>query len=409
VAMLGGAIRRSVALDEELLGVLEGDRRWYTGQLLLVVGVAAMATISMTTALAMTTGNPALGWPLIFGLGLGLFVGVCDLTIVLPDGQTHGRTPWSYAGRLVFSIVMGGLAAMPLTAAILARDVDHHEEQVRQQQITTAAGVFEQQVTDTRAAVHLAHLPAIEAAAAARDAARRQADDARTADAAQRSECNNEINGAGSGIPGEGPRAGAKCAAADQLANRVNDSQRRADEADAALAAAMQAEMTDADQRVAGLEDPAVVPYQPSELGVIDRITRTHDRLGTPGTIAVTLALMALDTLPVILKLAHGPTTYERVLARRQQTEAARLLTPAQGEDVAVALLLETEAGAGEPIADDELERFIHARLIVDPNIQAKDLHAAARARGYDRSYPTFTRFLRDRALRPTATRQRGR
>ena len=41
--------------------------------------------------------------------------------------------------------------------------------------------------------------------------------------------------------------------------------------------------------------------------------------------------------------------------------------------------------------------------LIVAPDLQAKDLYAAARDRGYVRSYPTFTRFLRTRELRGRA------
>jgi hypothetical protein len=115
---------------------------------------------------------------------------------------------------------------------------------------------------------------------------------------------------------------------------------------------------------------------------------------------------MALDTLPAILKLARGPTYYERILAHRQRTTAAQLLADA-AEDISTAGVLElfddhTEAAL--PLVDEEeLERFLRARLIINPATQAKDLYAAARARGYDRSYPTFTRSLRARSLRPVA------
>jgi hypothetical protein len=405
-ALAGRALRRAVGLDEDLLTRFEGDRRWYTGQLLLVAGVATMATISMTTALTMTTGQPALGWPLIFGAALGVFVGVCDLTIVLPDGQPHRRTPWSYLGRLTFSILMGGLAAMPLTAAILQRDVDHHEEQTRQVDHNAADAAYQQQVAAVRTAAHESHSPAINAATSARDAAHRQTDQALAAADAQRRECNDEINGTRSGQAGEGPRAGAKCTAATDLARRAEDTGRRASDADAALDTTMAAERTDADNRVTALERPDPEPFHPSELGVIDRISKTHERLGTLGTIAFTLALMALDTLPVILKLAHGPTHYERVLIHRQRSAVAELLAPSHsaGGLTEDQQLLALHADDQDPEAlddnDDELERFIRARLIVAPDLQAKDLYAAARDRGYDRSYPTFTRFLRTRELR---------
>jgi hypothetical protein len=399
-------LRRSVGLDEEVLAQFEGDRRWYTGQILLVAGVSTMATISMTTALSMITSQPPLGWPVAFGLALGAFIGTCDLTIVLPDGQHQRRSAWTYAGRVAFSLLMGGLAAMPLTAALLQRDVDHHEEQVRQQAATDAEAAYQQRLTDTRAAVRAAHAPSLAAATAARDDARRQADDARHAESAQRGECNDEINGASSGIVGEGPRATAKCAAATQLTQRVGETQRQAVQADAAMADATRAEMSDIDASVAGVPRPAVAPYRPAELGVIDRIARTHDQLGTVWTLAITVALMTLDTLPVILKLSRGLTNYERVLAHRQKAATVRLLAslgPAAERSTA-AELLDDDPQLDEPILDDDqLERFVRARLIVDPHMQAKDLHALARARGYAREYPTFTRFLRVRQLRPTA------
>jgi hypothetical protein len=229
-----------------------------------------------------------------------------------------------------------------------------------------------------------------------------------TAEAAQRAECNNEIDGSsGSGIAGEGARASAKCTAATQLAGRVETAQRRAADAEVALADATRAELTDTDTKVAALPQPATAPYRPDELGVIDRISRTHDRLGTPATLAVTLALMALDTLPVILKLSHGTTNYERILARRHQITATRLLaeaTPAGG--AAPLALLDGDHGPDVEIVDDEqLEQFLRAHLILDPHIQAKDLHALARARGYAGKYSTFTRLLRTRHLRTVAGR----
>jgi hypothetical protein len=397
---LARALRRAVGLDEVLLARFEGDRRWYTGQLLLVTGVATMATIAMTVALTMTTGQPTLGWPLVLGAAFGAFVAVCDLTIILPDGQAHRRNAWSYAGRLGFSVIMGGLAAMPLTAALFQRDVDHLEDQARQEAAIGAEATYQQQLIGTRTAVHAVHAPAIAAATAARDDAHRQADNARAAEGAQRAECNNEINGTGFGAAGEGPRANAKCAAFSQLAGRVEDTRRRADDTDAALVAAVQAEMADTDTRTAAVPRPQVAAYQPTDLGVIDRISRTHDRLGTVGTAIVTLALMALDTLPVILKLAHGPTTYERILTRRQRNAAVELLTNINADAGAVAEIFDADDVDEAITDDDELERFLHARLIIDPTIQAKALYGAARSRGYERSYPTFTRFLRDRSLR---------
>jgi hypothetical protein len=193
-----------------------------------------------------------------------------------------------------------------------------------------------------------------------------------------------------------------------QLAARADDAQQRVTDSDAALTDAMRNEVTDTDTKVAAVPKPAVAPYQPTELGVIDRITRTHDRLGTPATLAITLALMALDTLPVILKLSHGTTNYERILARRQHASATCLLAEVgPGGDghaapiqVPVGLLDGHHDLDDELLDDDQLEQYLRARLVLDPTIQAKDLHALARARGYSGKYSTFTRFLRTRELR---------
>jgi hypothetical protein len=413
---LARLLRRAVGLDEALLARLEGDRRWYTGQILLVAGVATMAAISMTTALAMTTGTGPLGWPLAFGLGLGAFVAACDLTIVLPDGQSHRRSPSAYAGRVAFSILMGGLAAMPLTAAILQRDVDHHESTIRSDAIEAADVAHDRQLDEARAAVARAHRPAVEAATAAREAARRQAEELQAAETSQRAECNAEINGtAGSGLAGEGPRASTKCTVADQLGQRAADAQRRADSAEADLTTAVRTAATDADNKADAVPGRDLQPYQPTELGIADRISRTHDRLGTAGTIAITFALMTLDTLPVILKLSHGTTGYERILARRHEAETARVLARVRANAMTKADRTALRRGPeDEPdeaplelllLDDDRLAAFLRIRLAVDPEAVAKDLYVAARAQGYDRSYPTFTRFLRARDLRSVAPR----
>jgi hypothetical protein len=416
---VGRLVRRVAGLDEDILARLEGDRRWYTGQILLVAGVATMATISMTAALTMTTGTSPWGWPLFLGTAFGSFIAICDLTIVLPDGQPHRRNPATYFGRLGFSILMGGLAAMPLTGAIFQRDVDHHEAARRQHEITAANQELDRTIAATRAAVEADHAPAIARAIDARDAARQLAEDTRAAEATQRAQCNNEITGtAGSRIPGEGSRSSALCTAANQLTARADDAQRRAEAADTDLAATLRTAKEDADTKVAALPRPTITPYQPTDIGVIDRITRTHFLLGTPATIAITLALTSLaltslDTLPIILKLTHHSTAYERILKRHQAIETTRVLhqlvgaggrsqhraTTAEHHLIAAIDADEEELLGGEP-----LEAFLRARLMIDPTITAKTLYREAQFRGYDRSYPTFTRLVRKRGLRSAAT-----
>lgn len=61
-------------------------------------------------------------------------------------------------------------------------------------------------------------------------------------------------------------------------------------------------------------------------------------------------------------------------------------------------------AGERAPVADDPLGRFVpflRQRLTDDPHVWATVLFDETVARGFDRSYPTFTRGLRTQRLRP--------
>ncbi|HTR71749.1 MAG TPA: IS21 family transposase [Mycobacteriales bacterium] len=54
-----------------------------------------------------------------------------------------------------------------------------------------------------------------------------------------------------------------------------------------------------------------------------------------------------------------------------------------------------------EPDPFDRFEAYVRQRFVDDPHVWATVLFAEVTALGYDRAYPTFTRQLRDRELRP--------
>lgn len=62
------------------------------------------------------------------------------------------------------------------------------------------------------------------------------------------------------------------------------------------------------------------------------------------------------------------------------------------------------EAGVRECVLPDPFERFaayVAQRLTEDPHLWASTLYDELLELGYDRSYPTMTRQVRDRGLRP--------
>ncbi len=62
------------------------------------------------------------------------------------------------------------------------------------------------------------------------------------------------------------------------------------------------------------------------------------------------------------------------------------------------------EVGVRAPAQDDpfdRLEPYVRQRLADDPHLRATVLFAEVADLGYERAYPTFTRQLRDRQLRP--------
>ncbi len=64
----------------------------------------------------------------------------------------------------------------------------------------------------------------------------------------------------------------------------------------------------------------------------------------------------------------------------------------------------EREAGMRRPDGEDPFDRFepyVRQRLIDDPHVWATVLFDEVRRLGYERAYPTFTRQVRDRQLRP--------
>jgi hypothetical protein len=390
----GGVVRSAVGLDEELLVHLPADRSYYTRMIVCVGIVALMAVTSLTTALTMTTGEGPWGWPLVFGAGLGVLIAAVDLSIALPDGQPHQGRSWSYIGRVGFAVVAGVLLSMPLTATLFAPEVNRVHAQEQADAARNAGARYDEQVAAARAATHAQHIGAIEAATANRDTARATAESATTASSSQRSACNSEIDGiGGSGIAGEGPRASAKCSSAAQLGEQATIAQSRLDAAEKALGEAIRADVAAQDAEAAKVAHPTAAP---AELGVVDRIERTHRVLGTPGTLAVSAFLVGLDLLPLTLKLSGGRRRYERVLERRHD-QALRELCDffGGGEDLVDAAAVEDASPEPKP---ETLVEWLGRELAADPSATAEDLFRRA---PFEAGYSTVTRLIRKHGLRP--------
>jgi hypothetical protein len=396
---LWGLLRSAAGLDEELLALFPGDRSFYTRSIVCVAIVALMAVTSLTTALAMTTGSGPWGWPLVFGAGLGVLIAAVDLSIALPDGQPHHRRSWSYVGRVAFAVVAGVLLSMPLTAALFAPEVNRHEAQAQATDAATASARYDDQVAAARAGAHTQHAGAVEAATTARDTARDAAASAAADASAQRSACNAEIDGASGNGVGEGPRAGAKCSSAAQLGDQAASAKDRLDDTEKALQDSIRADVAAQDAEAAKVAQPTVAH---SELGVVDRIVRTHEALGTGGTLAVAGFLVFLDLLPLTLKVSGGRRRYERVLEHRHD-RALRELCQSLGAGVDFAEDTAVETG-GRPVQEQEaptLVKWLGVELAAEPRLTAADLARRAPAAGFEAGYSTVTRLIREHGLRP--------
>jgi hypothetical protein len=386
----GDHLLRAAGLDVDLLASLPIDRAWYVRQLVAISFVATMAAVSLTTALTITTGASAWGWPAVAGAGLAALIWTLDVAISVDPTSSDSRQ-WPALARIGFAIAAGALIAMPLTAAIFARDVDHRMETQRASEIRTAQ-------TEGRAAAQAAvraqHGDALTAAQRARDDARTRLVAAQAAAEQARATCTAEIDGrGGSGMPGEGPRATAKCTAAAGAEERANAIGQELARAEQALQQSLAAEL----EAVEGATAPAPTPYDPKELGVVGRIHETHELLGLPASLAITAVLMVLDLLPIMLHAARDGSAYESIVRRRQEHEAERLRIEARRflDD-------RQPAPPAHALADEHaLAAWVRRRIDADPSVPATALHSELTAAGYSASYQTFTRFLRRRQLRP--------
>jgi hypothetical protein len=397
-------LRRAAGLDEELLTYFPGDRSFYTRIIVSTLLVSVMAGTSLTMALTMTTDSDPWGWPIVFGAGLGVLIAAVDLSIALPDGQRRRKRSWSYIARMAFAVVAGVLLSMPLTAVLFAPEVDRREAQAQDAAAETAAVRYDEQVAAARSTAHAQHVEAVQAATAARDTARDAAASAATASSTQRSACNAEIDGVGgSGIAGEGPRASAKCSAAAQLSDQAAAAQGRLNSAETALSDAIQADVAAQDAAAAKVQRPLVAPFSPADLGVVDRIARTHEALGTPGTLVVSAFLVFLDLLPLTLKVSGGRRPYEQVIEHRHDL-ALRELCQSLGGGADLTKDPDEEPTAPDAVNEDPvtLVEWLGRQLAGDPRLTAADLARRAPDAGYAAGYSTITRLIREHALRPT-------
>jgi uncharacterized protein DUF4407 len=131
-ARLGRMLRWLAAVDERLMAWVPTERAKYTALGGVVLGTAAIATLSMTTALAEVRGGfqlllllPALVW--------GAFVCNLDRWLVsTSSGAAWHRRASIFLPRLVLAFLFGCVIAEPLVLKVFESAIEKHIQDARQ-------------------------------------------------------------------------------------------------------------------------------------------------------------------------------------------------------------------------------------------------------------------------------------
>ncbi|WP_169747952.1 DUF4407 domain-containing protein [Pseudonocardia acaciae] len=131
----GRWLRALTGVDETLLAWVPGERAHYTGLGGVVLGTAAIATISMTMALSEVLGGLSVIVPLL-ALVWGVFILNLDRWLVSPaPGDTWGRRLSTFLLRLVLAFFFGVIIAEPLVLRIFEPAIVKHINDERQRQL----------------------------------------------------------------------------------------------------------------------------------------------------------------------------------------------------------------------------------------------------------------------------------
>ncbi len=345
----GGWLRWVGGVDEGLLAKVPTERARYTALGGVVVGTATIAAFSMAMALSAVLGGFT---PLIVPVALlwGAFVLNLDRWLVSSSsGSQWRRRAVVLLPRLALAVFFGVVIAEPLVLRAFQTAIEQEVRTERQQELDDLTGALlrcNPEPTDTTpppadcAQHHISFEStplgtARELAAAEADAERLQAGLDTDAQEQQRLDtlARNECAGtAGPGLTGQVGR-GPECIRLETQA----DDFRRSHPVDGRYA-----ELAALRERISGLQagvGTARADYQAvladevakrvderrghhGPIGLLERFQTLHDLIGVNAFLAaatwcIRLLFIAIDCLPVLVKLFGGTTSYDRLVDER--------------------------------------------------------------------------------------------
>jgi hypothetical protein len=390
-------LRLLAGVDEQALAQVPGERARYTALGGVLLGTAVIAAFSMWMAFGQTLGRgswiavvPALAW--------GVFILNLDRWLVSSATGTSMRSRFStLLPRLVLAVFFGIVIAEPLVlkvfeTAVVQRvneqrghQIDAYESLLKRCNPTTGAVVPSDACADatltvsepTAASVE-AELARVEAQAASlqrivdRDAVKYAA----LNDLARR-ECNGDRGPGLTNVFGEGPNCGRLRAEADQYA-RTHQIEHNV----AVLAGLrttigrLQTQAANAAQRyeraVTSAIRAAVSEHRSNfkEIGLLERFEALHQISSRSlflrlAVLFITLLFVAIDCLPVLVKMFSGTTHYDRIVGA----------TADGGERAAVAAV---DARTRAELAEHEVELF---RIDLEVQVRKDEIASQIKSR----------------------------
>lgn len=344
---VGSALRACAGVDEALLSRCHWERARYTGLGGAVLGTASAAAFSMGLALATTTEHVGAGCVLA-ALGWGIFIFNVDRWMV---SSTHGlRRKSALLPRVGLALVFGFIIAEPVVLTVFSSAIENHIADERGQQ----AAAFEALLARCNP-TNPSGLPAVASRADCRDArlnvnppegkaqqlteletrrelarqqlSRLQADLTETRERLQREQA-GQRGADTTGRYGVGPVAQALEADVARLTRERDAAQNRFDTVSAnyqKLAATTEGSTTSYGERVSAAINARVAQERAKldrKPGLLERIDALHELTTAHPHLFIarwflTLFFVLVDSMPVLVKMLSGTSTYDRLVHSR--------------------------------------------------------------------------------------------
>lgn len=354
----GTVLRRLTGVDEEILAHVPSERPRYTKLGIVILGTAAVATFSMWLALGEIVGSATLA-ALPIAVTWGLFIANLDSWLVSSMHGTRWRNRiWMVLPRLLLAILFGVLIAEPLVLRIFEPAIERKVDDDRMAEVLefqtglkncnppsgaepeapvlrrfggcTKHRVNPRLATPAALATQLNDLRS-RRAVLQRQVATVNREQRRRDDIARR-ECNGTSGDGLTGRFGVGPSCARNRDEADRFreSNRVALKNRQLVSLNTQIARVERQRKVRADRyqaRVAARIQSRVDEYEANqkEIGLLERIEALAALAGAHWHIATAAVLLrlvfiAIDCLPILVKVMGGTTTYDRLLDDRHET-----------------------------------------------------------------------------------------